>query len=140
MTIGISNQTIAQDIYINTNTTWSTNQNPTGNVIISDGITLTVADNVTITMSQNKKIILEKNSNFNASDITITGSQWGGFNFDNTGIGTADRAGCVVISNSSISGAHLVFNAISGGGIRSSYNVFQNNEKILNAYYHICRL
>jgi len=88
-------------------------------------------------MSQNKKIILKKNSTFKASDITISGLQWGGFNFDNTGIGTADRAGCVVISNSNISGAHLVFNATSGGGIRSSYNVFYNNEKILNAYYHI---
>ncbi len=40
MTIGISNYSIAQDIHINTNTTWSTTQNPTGNVIISDGVTL----------------------------------------------------------------------------------------------------
>ncbi len=73
MTIGISNQMIAQqNIYINTNTTWSTNQTLTGNLFIKNGATLTVSSGVTVTMPLNGYILVEEDCKLIANNATFT--------------------------------------------------------------------
>ncbi len=69
----INTITYAQDIHITQNTTWSTNQNPTGNVFIDNGATLTIAAGVTVTMPSYGYIIVKEECKLIASDATFTG-------------------------------------------------------------------
>jgi len=74
MTIGISNSIIAQDIHINTNTTWSTNQNPTGNVFVENGATLTILSGVIVTMPIYSYIMVRVESKLVANGVIFTGN------------------------------------------------------------------
>ncbi len=74
MTIGISNSIIAQDIHINTNTTWSTNQNPTGNVFVENGATLTILSGVIVTMPIYSYIMVKVESKLVANGVIFTGN------------------------------------------------------------------
>jgi len=72
LTIGISNQTIAQtNTYITQNTTWSTNQGGLGNIYIQNGATLTILSGVTITMDHNSHIFVASESKLNATGVTF---------------------------------------------------------------------
>jgi hypothetical protein len=69
----------AQDIHIKQSTTWSTNQNPTGNIIIENGATLTISSGVNVNMPGNSYIIVNQECKLIATNATFSGpASWFG--------------------------------------------------------------
>ncbi len=136
---------VSGDLIINTDQTWSGQVNQYSNIIIEDGVMLTITG--TLSMAEGKTITVEKGGRLTVNGGTITngcGKLWGGIYAEGGTNGQAgsDPSGKVsVINNSEISYARSALNnfiqnddggiswSSTGGRLYSQDSKFLNNKR-----------